>query len=236
MATINAVDTTLALQTGTGRFVGGTAPTISAPIINVINDANAVPILGFTTIASAVNYLTVINEATGLQPRIVSVGSDTNIGMTLVTQGNGVLFVETTSTSGMAFLTGTAYQHGTSFSFANTLANRVVTFPDATGTVAFTGTLMTGNILKATDANTVADAGFALKANTTSAYAGGGTSNVFTATGLTSSSIVTAVILASTNAVSIAKAVPGSNNLTVTFSSDPGANTTVSWIAITPAV
>ena len=43
-------------------------------------------------------------------------------------------------------------------------------------------------------------------------------------------------ILASTNAVSITKVVPGAGTLTVSFSTDPGAATTVSWIAITPAV
>lgn len=97
-----------------------------------------------------------------------------------------------------------------------TIANHVAVFNNTTGGLS--------------------DGGFVVKANTTAAYAGGGTSNAFVATGLTATSIVTAVILASTNAVSIAKAVPSANTLTVTFSADPGAATTVSWIAITPAV
>lgn len=100
-----------------------------------------------------------------------------------------------------------------------------------------TAALVSGNVVVASGtAGKVADGGFAVKANTTAAYAGGGTSNAFVATGLTASSIVTAVILASTNAVSIVKAVPTANTLTVDFSADPGAATTVSWIAITPAV
>jgi len=94
-----------------------------------------------------------------------------------------------------------------------------------------------GNIAKFSDAiGTIADAGFALHAGTTASYAGGGTSNAFVTTNMTASSIVTAVILTSTNAVAIDKAVPGTNTLTVTFSADPGAGTTVSWISITPAV
>lgn len=76
----------------------------------------------------------------------------------------------------------------------------------------------------------------ALIAQETDAYAGGGTSNAFTATGLTAASIVTATISASTNAVSIAKAVPSTDTLTVTFSADPGAATKVNYIAFTPAV
>ncbi len=77
------------------------------------------------------------------------------------------------------------------------------------------------------------DAGFGLIAATTAAYAGGGTSNAFVAAGLTAASIVTATILASTNSVSITKAVPSANTLTVTFSADPGAATTVSYHAFT---
>lgn len=67
-------------------------------------------------------------------------------------------------------------------------------------------------------------------AGTTTAYGGGGTSNAFTVTGLAATDIVSAVIRASSNAVSIAKAVPTANTLTVTFSADPGAATTVDYI------
>lgn len=67
-------------------------------------------------------------------------------------------------------------------------------------------------------------------AGTTAAYGGGGTSNAFTVTGLAATDVVTAVIRASTNAVSIAKAVPTTNTLTVTFSADPGASTTVDYL------
>jgi hypothetical protein len=71
-----------------------------------------------------------------------------------------------------------------------------------------------------------------VKRGTTAAYAGGGTSNAFTATGLAATDIVVATILASTNSVAITKAVPTANTLTVTFSADPGAATTVQWHAI----
>lgn len=70
------------------------------------------------------------------------------------------------------------------------------------------------------------------KRATTAAYAGGGTSNAFVATGLAATDIVVATILASTNAVSICKAVPTADTLTITFSADPGAATTVQWHAL----
>lgn len=99
------------------------------------------------------------------------------------------------------------------------------------------GATVSGNLAKFADtAGTISDAGGALHAGTTAAYAGGGTSNAFVTTNMTASSIVTATILAQTNAASIVKAVPGTNTLTVTFSADPGAATTVSWISITPAI
>lgn len=71
-----------------------------------------------------------------------------------------------------------------------------------------------------------------VKRATTAAYGGGGTSNAFVATGLAATDIVVANILASTNSVSITKAVPTADTLTITFSADPGAATTVNWIAI----
>ena len=65
---------------------------------------------------------------------------------------------------------------------------------------------------------------------TTGSYGGGGTSNAFTVTGVLSTDIVTAVIRASTTAVAIHKAVPTTDTITVTFSADPGASTTVDFI------
>lgn len=67
---------------------------------------------------------------------------------------------------------------------------------------------------------------------TTGTYAGGGTSNAFTVTGLVAASTGAAVIRTSTNAVAIAKAVPSTNTLTITFSADPGAGTTVDYIYV----
>ncbi|HEY2811757.1 MAG TPA: hypothetical protein VGJ00_10275 [Rhabdochlamydiaceae bacterium] len=106
----------------------------------------------------------------------------------------------------------------------------------ASAVATYTGSTVIGNLVKASSTTgQITDAAFALHAATTSAYAGGGTSNAFTTTNMTASSIVTATILTQTNTASIVKAVPGTNTLTVTFSADPGANTTISWISVTPA-
>jgi hypothetical protein len=76
----------------------------------------------------------------------------------------------------------------------------------------------------------IAPASIIALAGTTGAYGGGGTSNAFTVTGLLSTDKVSAVIRASTNSVSITKAVPTADTLTITFSADPGAGTTVDYI------
>jgi hypothetical protein len=116
----------------------------------------------------------------------------------------------------------------------------VVSIPDvasATATFAMApAALVSGNVVTASGtAGLIQDGGFAVLANSAS-WGGGGTSNAFTATGVTTSSIVTASILASTNAVSIVKVVPTANVVTIDFSGDPGAATQISFIAITPAV
>lgn len=212
----------------------GLTGAIEAP--TSISSASGDPVLGFIYTASSVNYINLINSVTLNTPILVATGSDANIGLTIAAKGNGQILLNSTNNAPVAFASGTAGQHSTVFSFANTAVQRTITFPDANGTVAFTGTLVTGNVIMASSAFNVVDAGFALLANTTTAWGGGGVSNAFTATGIGATSIVTATILASTNAVSIVKAVPTANTLTVTFSGDPGAATQVSWIAITPAV
>lgn len=194
-------------------------------------------ILGFGSDTSAVNYLSVVAAATGGNAKLMAVGTDASVGLTFIAQLAGTFAYSTTATSNVFTIhSGTSAQHGTTFAFANTAQNRTVTFQDLDGTMAYTGTLVVGNVVKASATGTIADAGFALKAGNTAAYAGGGTSNAYSTPGTTALSIVTAVILTSTNAVAIAKAVPTSNTLTVTFTSDPGAGTVVSWIAITPSV
>ena len=112
--------------------------TIPTPIIDFINDPNSVHVLGIGSTASAVNYFTMTNQVTGQNPIFSSSGTDANIGQEFLAKGTGTFFFETTASSAaINFTTGTAYQHNTAFTFANTSASRTVTWPDADGTVAF---------------------------------------------------------------------------------------------------
>ena len=96
---------------------------------------------------------------------------------------------------------------------------------------------VSGDLVKAFGtAGNLIPAGFNLRANTTAAYAGGGTSNTFTATDVSVNSIVVGVILTSTNVVAIAKIVPGAGDMAVTFTADPGANTVINYIVISNVI
>lgn len=147
------------------------------------------------------------------------------------------------ASKGSLRLTGVANTGDTLVTISNALHGQasVYSIPDsgsATATFAVcAAALVNGNVVKASGtAGKLVDAGYSLKAATTAVWGGGGAVNAFTATGVTATSIVTAAILTSTNVVSLATVVPTANTLTITFSGDPGANTTVSWIAISAAV
>jgi len=72
-------------------------------------------------------------------------------------------------------------------------------------------------------------------AGITATYAGGGTSTTFTIPGLLTTDIVFALIRTSTNSVSVTKVIPSAaNTLSVTFSADPGAGTTLNFLACNP--
>lgn len=93
----------------------------------------------------AVNYITIFNAATGHNPVIEASGSDTNVDLGFQTQGTGnIRLASANTTTPIGFLTGTSYQHGTNFSFANTAVIRTVTYPDADFTIAGTSLALGG--------------------------------------------------------------------------------------------
>ena len=138
MSTNNAVNTTLAGQTGTVNFVGSTSPTLTTPKISAINDVNSNTIMSLIPAGSAVNYPYFINSSTGNPVEIGAAGTDSNIGMVYRAKATGIhAFVSTHATAPFEIFNGTLSQHSTTFAFANTSQNRTVTFPDSDGTVAF---------------------------------------------------------------------------------------------------
>lgn len=106
--------------------------------------------------------------------------------------------------------------------------------PSETNVIMQHGASVIANIPVYKDINgTLVDSGAAIISGVSTAWGGGGTTNPYTVNGLTSASAATANIVTSTNNVSITKVIVGHDQLTIDFSADPGANTTVSYIATT---
>lgn len=142
-----------------------------------------------------------------------------------------------TAAKGSFVFKATANTGNTVTTFTNAAMGQatVLTTPDpvsATANVVIApAALVSGNLVKASGiAGLVVDATFKISAGVTNSYAGGGTTNTFSATGLTVASHGSAVIRTSTNSVAITKALPGTDTLAITFSADPGAGTTVDYV------
>jgi hypothetical protein len=130
--------TALTDETGSGSAVFATSPTITAPILNQINDTNNAQILGLSPTTSAVDYLVVKNGiGVGVPLHIYADGSSTNIGLHIQPKGSGLV----TISDGTDFNKGIRFRSSGSAASAVTLldavasAGRVVTLPDATTTL-----------------------------------------------------------------------------------------------------
>jgi hypothetical protein len=122
----------------TANFQAGT---VQLNTSNGLLDANGNIILAVQSIPLAVNYWEIVN-ATAAFPQIVlaASGLSPNIDIGLQAQGTGALTIATSApTMPLQIFSGTLAQHTTIFAFSNTAAVRTVTFPDASGTVAFVG-------------------------------------------------------------------------------------------------
>lgn len=111
----------------------------TTPYLTSVKDVNANINVAFSSFASAVNYPVLISATTG-QPVVLSaLGSNTDISINLQPKGAGQVNLLTSAlTNPLTIYSGTSFQHVTNFVFSNTSATRNVTFPDASGTVAFT--------------------------------------------------------------------------------------------------
>jgi len=111
-----------------------TSPFLTTPKIDsTIQDSNGNPLLGHSAAVAAVNYIQINNAATGNHPGIETVGTDSNINLTLAAKGTGTIQVRSrfnllsqTLTAGAAVSTSsptTIFNHATAEAF--TLANGV---------------------------------------------------------------------------------------------------------------
>lgn len=135
---------------------------------------------------------------------------------------DGVQLVSVTAVSNISVTVAATIVAGNVTGPSSSSLDHIATFADLTGKVIKDSGLGTGALVYGTNGG-----GYSVVAIRSGTYAGGGTSNAFTVNGVDSTYTAVATIFSSTNAVSITKAVCGTNNVTVTFSADPGANTRV---------
>ena len=134
--------TGVSTSTGTTNVVLSNSPTIVTPVIAQINDANGNSTLRLTGITSATDYLEIKNGiGVGSPLHVLAEGASTNIGVHLQPKGSGLF----TISDGTDFNKGIRFRSSSSAASAVTLidavstAGRVVTLPDATGTLLYGG-------------------------------------------------------------------------------------------------
>ena len=130
---------TLSLTTtGTGTtYVASTSPTITTPVIAQINDASGNAEIKFSSIASAVNQVTIENSATGHPPHLTATGTDANVALHLSGKGTSRVVVQagTDGTKRIAIdPSGATTATVLTLAGVQTVA-RTLTFPDATDTL-----------------------------------------------------------------------------------------------------
>ena len=83
---INAVD---AADVSSAQTLS--SKTLTSPKINSILDTNGNTIMSMVPVASAVNYIATVNQATGEDPSFQMAGSDANIGLSIYNKGTGAI-------------------------------------------------------------------------------------------------------------------------------------------------
>jgi len=105
-----------------------------------IQDSSANEQIIFASVASAVNEITITNAATG-NPAIIAASGEANASILLKGKGTGTILIadQTTDTKRVTFdIAGATASTKTTLDFNQTV-DRVITFPNAAGTVIITG-------------------------------------------------------------------------------------------------
>jgi len=189
-----------------------------------VKDSNGNIVVAFDSMPSAVNYVTIVNNSTGLGVELTANGSDTNINIDVVSKGSSpVRLIGGNTTLGFQVFNGTAQQHSTTFSFFNTASVRTIVVPDSDGTIYLS------NKANGTEAaNAVTASGTAGVITTSSLTTGTGAAYAITWTNtfIASTSIIILSLMGGTNTKNSLeiKATAGSGTSTITITNNNAAS------------
>lgn len=93
-------NTPFLLASGTDTNIGMNVITKGTGILTIAGSGGTTNMLSASNVASAVNYLNITNAATGNPVLLTATGTDTNIGLSLVTKGTGGFTVFVGSNAG----------------------------------------------------------------------------------------------------------------------------------------
>jgi len=125
-------------STGTTNVVLSGSPTITTPVIAQINDANGNETLKLTSIASAVNEVTIENASTGNAVHISATGGDASVGLHLVGKGaSGYVNVQDSvdATKRIMFNAAGGTTNTRTMLSSTQTVDRTLSLPDATDTL-----------------------------------------------------------------------------------------------------
>lgn len=137
LATDNSNNLVSVTNTGTGNNVLDSNAELTTPLITTgLKDVNGNNILGFTATSSADTYISLTNSVSGTAPIIQAVGSNpTNLDIKAVGTGSVRLFSPTSNNTLMLVKSNGTTTLTQSISLLS--ASRVISWPDASGTVVF---------------------------------------------------------------------------------------------------
>lgn len=104
-----------------------------------VKDTNGNILLQFQPTALAVNAVAIANAPTTTEPGFNATGTDTNIGLGYAAKGTGIHKFYSTAVIPFEIHNGTGYQRVSQFLFADVSGGFTYTFPQASGTIALTG-------------------------------------------------------------------------------------------------